>query len=298
MMSGISHVKRLVFVMVLVCFTCFAWADGKLSVGISKVEATTAMQKNVVGEKQNSMNRVMEAMENQLIDRLHNTRKFKVVARGDLEKILKEQDLQSAISSDPVQAFKIAGCKYTVVTTVDDFQDIKKKLKGAGGQVIASKRKIRLSSVAKIYDTETGELKESANFQLSNDEGKEHLLGATADGAESDKLLLAMARAMADKIANRVIDVIFPAKVISKNGGFIMINRGDGTDIAKGEIWRVFHTGEQLVDPDTGEVLGKTETPIGKVEIVDVTPKFTRAKILEDYGIERLNILRKIDENK
>lgn len=298
-MTGISMMKKTVAALLFVAVTVHYTASAeKLSVGINEVEVTPALKKNVTGEKRNAMYRVIQAMGNQLIDRLHNTRKFKVVARGDLEKILKEQDVQKALSSNPVQAFKIAGCKYTVVTTVDNFQDIEENLEGAGGQVIASKRRIRLSSVAKIYNTETAELKESANFQLSNKKGKEHQFGVSGSGKESDKLLLAMARTMADSIANRVVNVVYPAKVISKPGDFVIINRGDGTDIAEGQKWQVLHTGEKIVDPDTGEVLGKSETPIGKVEIVDVTPKFSRAKILEDYGIEKLNTLRRIDEKK
>lgn len=272
---------------------------GKMSVGVGEVEVTPALKESLPGNKINPMNRVSQAMENQLIDRLHNTRKFKVVARGDLEKVLEEQDLQKAFTTEgAAQAFKIAGCKYAVVTTVDNFQDIVEKLKGAGGQVLASKRRIRLSAVAKIYDTTSGELKESANFQLTNKEGREHELGISSDGSDSDKLLMVMARTMADRIANRVLDVAFPAKVIAKTGEFVMINRGDGTSISKGQTWQVFHPGEEVIDPDTGEVLGRGETPIGKVTVVEVTPKFSRARIIEDFGIAKLNILRKITQSE
>jgi len=64
-------------------------------------------------------------------------------------------------------------------------------------------------------------------------------------------LLVAIAREMASKIANRVTDVIFPPKVLSKRDKQITINRGDGTDITVGQIWNAFAIGEELIDPDT-----------------------------------------------
>jgi curli biogenesis system outer membrane secretion channel CsgG len=281
---------------------------GKVSVGIDKIEVTEAVR-NAVAEqgqdKLNSMNRVVQSMESQLIDRLHNTRKFKIIARGDLEKVLKEQDLNNALASGSGDAkvaktFGIAGAKHVVITTVDDFQDLEKKLRGDGGQVIASKRIVRLSAVAKIYKT-AGEnaatLMESANFQLSNQKGKDRELDIQADGQESDKLLTAMARTMAQKVANRVTNVIFPAKIIAKTNKVVTINRGDGTNIAKGQEWQVFALGEKLVDPATGEVLGREEVPVGRVKVIDVTPKFSRAHVVKDYGVSEGQILRPVEED-
>lgn len=109
----------------------------------------------------------------------------------------------------------------------------------------------------------------------------------------SDELLVAIAREMAGKIANRVTDVIFPPKVLSKRDKQITINRGDGTDIAVGQIWNAFAIGEELIDPDTKESLGREEILIGKIKITSVLPKTSTAEILEDFGIEKEAILRK-----
>ena len=59
------------------------------------------------------------------------------------------------------------------------------------------------------------------------------------EGMMSDELLVAIAREMAGEIANRVTDVIFPPKVLTKRDKQITINRGDGTNIA-GLIKRLF----------------------------------------------------------
>lgn len=74
------------------------------------------------------MDRVLQSMNGQLIDRINATRKFQVVARSDLDDIMKEQDFANSGNVDPddksaSQRFKLSGMKYLLVTTADDFQD-------------------------------------------------------------------------------------------------------------------------------------------------------------------------------
>lgn len=271
----------------------------KATIGVHSVEITPSVQEAVAvkgGDKVLSLNRVADSMAQQLIDQVHNTRKFSVVSRSDLNTILKDQDLQRVLS-DPsdihvAQAFKVAGCKYALIVTVDDFQDLEQELLSDTGAVLATKRTVRLSSVAKIYDTTTGVLLESANFQLAKKAGKKRSLGVAADGKDSDELLTGVAREMAYRVSQRVLDVIFPGKIIAKTGKMVTMNRGDGTGIAKGQLWTVYALGEAMIDPDTGESLGAEEVPVGTVKITAVTPKFSRGEIVEDYGVDKFQVVR------
>ncbi len=291
-----THIQFVLLAVIFVTLpvqSALSQENGLLSVGIKKVEITPSLKKGVEQSRKNTLNRIVDSMESQMIDALHGTRKFKVIARSDLEKILKEQDLQRSLSGeDDMNAFKLAGCKYVVVTTVDDFQDVKEQLKGENGEVLATKRTLTLSAVTKIYKTKTAELEESANLSLEKTWKKEHMSGVDREGEPSDKLIQKISTQMAEKVAYRVTDVIFPAKVIAITGDTLMINRGDGTNIESGQLWRVFKTGEKIVDPDTGQVLGKKEKPVGKVKVTEVRPKFARAKIVADKGIEKHHVLR------
>lgn len=276
--------------------------SGKPTIGVHSVEVTEGLSKTADSlgeEKVLSLRRVADSLGQQLIDRIHNTRKFTVVSRSDLNTILKDQDLQRVLT-DPsdaniAQAFKIAGCKYALIVTIDDFQDVHERLQFEGQQALAHKRTVRLSAVGKIYDTTSGKLLESANFQMSDKEGTKIQMGARRDSARADELLTGMARDMAHQIANRASDVIFPAKIIAKTGKMVTVNRGDGTGIERGQVWTAYAVGEALVDPDTKEVLGAEEIPVGKVKVVNVTPKFSQAEIIEDYGVDNLQILRLSD---
>ena len=133
---------------------------------------------------------------------------------------------------------------------------------------------------------------ESTNLQISNKDILENRPNATRDGVPNDEILVSTAREMAEKIANRIANVIFPPKVVNKREKQITINRGEGTDIAVGQSWNVFAIGEELIDPDTKESLGKEEVLIGKVKILSVLPKTSTAEILEDLGIDKGAIVR------
>ena len=274
------------------------WAQ-KETIGVTAVKPTQAILKSVDRDgKRISLDRVLQSMNGQLIDRINATRKFQVVARSDLDDILKEQDFASSGNVDlndksAAQQFKVAGVKYLVVTTIDDFQDYNEVAAFQGTGRSATKRVIRLSCVGKIYDSTTGKLLESTNFQISNKDVSENKTYSVRDSNLNEDLLVAIAREMSGKIANRVTDVIFPPKVLSKRDKQITINRGDGTDIAVGQIWNVFALGEELIDPDTKESLGREEILIGKVKIIGVLPKTSTAEIIEDHGIDKEAVLRK-----
>jgi hypothetical protein len=98
---------------------------------------------------------------------------------------------------------------------------------------------------------------------------------------------------MAEKIATHLADVIFPPKVLTKRDTTVTINRGEGGGVAEGDIFNVFALGEEMIDPDTKESLGREEVKVGKVKISQVNPKTSQAQILEDTGIDKGAVLHK-----
>jgi curli biogenesis system outer membrane secretion channel CsgG len=238
-------------------------------------------------------------MNSQLIDRINATRKFDVVSRSDLNDILKEQDLGASGNVDAktaAQAGKLTGATFLLVTTVDDFQDYVETATFTGTDRSATKRVFRLSVVGKLYDSSTGKLIESANLQTGNDEFKdisENKSYTTKDGNLTDEMMVAVAKNMAEKIANRFADVIFPAKVLVKRDKQVTVNRGEGGGVAVGDTFNVFAVGAELIDPDTKDSLGHEEVKVGKVKISQVNPKTSLADILDDTGIDAGAVLRK-----
>jgi hypothetical protein len=89
------------------------------------------------------------------------------------------------------------------------------------------------------------------------------------------------------------VDVIYPAKILIRRDNIVTINRGEGGGVAEGDIFNVFTQGEELKDPDTGEVLGREEVKVGKVKITQVNPKTSQAEIVEDTGVDKGAVLHK-----
>jgi len=269
-----------------------------LTTTVKDADGPLKRDETVVNQKQ-ELGRILESLDSQLVDRVNATRKFDVLSRSDLADVMKEQDLGASGNVDSktaAQAGKLAGAKYLLVATVDDFQDYIEKAVFAGTGQTATKRVFRFSIIGKLYDSTTGKLVESANFQTGNDEFKQiqqERNYSVKSGELSDEMMVAVSRSMAEKIATHLTDVIFPAKVLVKRDSIVTINRGEGGGMAEGDVFNVFAVGEELIDPDTKESLGREEVKVGKVKISQVNPKTTQAQILEDTGIDKGAVLHK-----
>lgn len=264
-------------------------APGLKSIAIAKVKVGPAIAA-AADDKKLSLDRMTQSMDGQLIDRLQNTRKFQVIARSDADALIEEAGATG-------RAFDFGNADYLLVVTIDDFQDIFETANFAALGQSAKRRTIRFSAVGKIYEAATNKLIESANFQEKVTDSEATTAAIRSDGEISDELLVQLTRGMSEQIALRVADVIYPAKIIAKTGSTVTINRGDGSDIAAGQLWEVFAVGEEMIDPDTGVSLGREELSVGKVRVTRVTPKFSQATISgEDLGIDKGAVVRRVTE--
>ena len=55
--------------------------------------------------------------------------------------------------------------------------------------------------------------------------------------------------------------------------------------------------GEEMIDPDTGISFGREEIMVGKVRVNRVNPQFSTAEVLDNAGIERGAVLRRVAAN-
>ena len=103
-------------------------------------------------------------------------------------------------------------------------------------------------------------------------------------------VLSGVAAAMVDELTEN----IYPPRVtrVLAPGQFIL-NRGGGT-VGNGDLFEVFKVGDRLIDPDTGEPLGRIETSVGIAQIVDVKPKYSLAELISgNANIARGMVLRR-----
>jgi hypothetical protein len=255
-------------------------------------------EKFVAAGKAMSLRQVVGVMNEQLMDRLNATRKFKIMAGTDLKEIIKAQELANSGNytlQDPNTAkqFQLAGIKWSLQTTLDDFEDQTERLADKPARTLTTKRTVRLGVTCKLFDTTTGGMLESASQVLNTNSIVETLLEASNNAEATDELLRRVTRDMAEWVAVRVANVAFPVKVLAKTDKMVTLNRGEGSGVAVGQLWNANAPGKELKDPDTGEVLGREEIPVGKIRITEVQPKFSKGEIIgEDLGVDIGAILR------
>jgi curli biogenesis system outer membrane secretion channel CsgG len=272
--------------------------SGKEPLGVAAIRPTPSLQKAMTqAGKAASLQRVIESFDGQLIDRINATRKFEVVGRSDLKEVFKEQELAGSGNVDVLdkkaaQAGKLAGAKYLLVTTLDDFEDSTERMEFPTLKQVGIKRKIRISTVAKIYDSSTGKLLESANIQRMIKDDRADSTSLQKNAELTDELLVSVVRVVAEESAKRVADVVFPVKVLVRRDAQITVNRGEGGGLEVGQVWNVYAVGDMLIDPDTKEPLGREEVLVGKARIIEVNPKMSKGEIIEDRGIAPGSVLR------
>ncbi|MFM8880281.1 MAG: hypothetical protein ACKOKG_14290 [Verrucomicrobiota bacterium] len=276
---------------------CIAASDAlaqRETLGVLPVKVIPAVATKLShGRKTLSAEQMSQSLMEQFINSVNATRKFQVVVRGDLKDLVADDDKARALNPDKVKGFNLADTKYLTVLTVDDYEDQTQRLEQKISNTTLTKRTVRLSLIAKIYEAATGKLLESTSKSISSTDAQQTLNEATNDAEVTDALIRTVVKESADWAATQVADVIFPVKVIAKTDKTVTVNRGEGSGMAADQVWRVFAVGKEMIDPDTKEVLGREEVEIGKVRITDVLPRFSRATVLDDRGIAEGAILRK-----
>jgi hypothetical protein len=265
-------------------------APGKKKLAITKIAAGDAVRARMA--KQGvalSLDSVLQALESQVYDRVMNTRRFEVLERADADALATE----AAASG---RAFSFQGADYVLTIRVDSFNDrLETRRLAALGKTIQA-RVVELSAVAKITEVATQRAIATSNFQVSRRDAEQRSENTVQRvGEASDELLIQATREMAQKIAGRTTDVIYPARVLFKRDKTVTINRNDQSGVKVGQVWEVFVYGTEAVDPDTGEK-SREEVFVGTVKISRTTPQNSQAEILEDTGIDRGALLRLKDD--
>jgi curli biogenesis system outer membrane secretion channel CsgG len=264
---------------------------GKKKLAVTKITANPAVAQRMSAQGVKlSLESILQGLDAQVHDRLLNTRRFEMIERADADALATE----AAASG---QTFSFNGADYILTIRVDGFNDRSetRRLQSLGKTIMG--RAIEISAVAKITEVATQRAISSANMfvkKYDSENRSENTVHAV--GEQTDALMMDAVRELAQKIAGRTTDAIFPARIIGKRDRVVTINRNDQSGIAVGQTWEVYSLGDELVDPDTGEKT-REEVLVGKVKVTRVTPQNSQAEILEDTGIDRGAIVRLVADS-
>ena len=180
---------------------------------------------------------------------------------------------------------RVLGADYLLYGVIDRVvvEDQSKTIK------ITGERKNRLVSAAEVrfsvLATATRQVKWSSSIALDE---------VIPAGVHPEVAASAVLDSAAAKMVDELTENIYPPRVTAVLApGQFVVNRG-GNTVIPGDLFEVFATGEQLIDPDTGEPLGQVELSIGIAQIVDVKPKYSVAALISgDAELSRGMILRR-----
>lgn len=259
---------------------------GLKKLAIGKVKVGEAVRADAVDAgKRNKIDRMTQNVEAQLRSAFQSTRRFELIGRADADALVEEAGATG-------RTFEFGEADYLLVVEIDDFQDsMETKTFAALGKTVTS-RTIRFAGITTIYNAKTNAVIETANIDVS-ETAPEETRGATT-GDTRDALLRELTKKLAEQTAQRVTDVVYPARILAKTDMTVTISRGEGTGVAAGQLWEVFALGAEMKDPDTGVSLGREELFVGKIRITRVTPKTSQATITEDTGVGNGAIVRPV----
>jgi curli biogenesis system outer membrane secretion channel CsgG len=206
---------------------------------------------------------------------LMDTNKFTVLERERVKDITEEK-LQAGNLS-------IEGADFAFLNNIStlDLKTQVTKIPIIGGTKETAIVKVQIN--VRVVDISTSRVMFSAMGKAEGErKSVKGLAGFTEKNDPMDNSLTndVMVQALKD-VVGQIVDNLFPIKVIAAKGGKIYINRGKPSGINIGQVFAVYSKGEELVDPDTGLVLGAEEERIGVIRIIDALPKYSIAEVTD-----------------
>jgi len=242
------------------------------------------------------LNNITESLETQLINALSATGVFQIVERkrkGDIE--LEQAFAAVAVNPNDKNAAKslqMAGAKFAFLPQVDGYEDLTEVVQYNAIDRHLQRRKMFLSVVVQIVDTTTGELLPNApSVQLHKVVEEDMLRSGTPMASEA--AVIELAKEMANKLAQKAVGSLKPAKVLDITGKDVFINRGSEAGINIGDLVEIYVT-QDIKDPDTGSVF-KKEVSVGQANVTRVDPMDSYATITGDnLGVVKGCVVRVI----
>jgi curli biogenesis system outer membrane secretion channel CsgG len=230
---------------------------------------------------------------------LFDTGRFVLVEREKLGMVMGEQDLAAsgrmAKASSVAQTGKLRPAKYIATGALTEVEE--NESGGGGGfnikgiRVGGSKADAKLTIIAKLIDTTTGEI--VAKKRITGEAGRAKLnFGLTKGSFKGDiggfaKTPLGEAaqdciNQAAKFFALQMEELPAGGAVVMVKDGRVIINRGEQYNFREGMVLAMTEMGEDLIDPETGEVLEKAEgQEIGTIRITKTSKKVSYCELIQ-----------------
>ncbi|OGV49192.1 MAG: hypothetical protein A2X49_04470 [Lentisphaerae bacterium GWF2_52_8] len=224
-----------------------------------------------------------------LMDFLSKSRKFNLLERDYLRKIMNENKLTESDYAKPGEYQKIGKllvADYLLIGHIDRLTFLIKEqnieLTGEKSRDITATLKIDF----RIVEVKSGKIVFTyiAPDKVKSEDIRREVPYSERKDWTLDDYRDRLFTYVAAKAGNAVLEGIYPVKIASLQGDSVVLNRGEGAGPMLGKKYDVFSQGKPVLDPDTKEIIGTEENKVGSIEVSEVLPKFSKAKITSTEG--------------
>lgn len=200
--------------------------------------------------------------------------RFTVYERNKLDRVLGEQGLQQNLSKNGTQ-LQIDGVDYLVYGSITKKSTQKKQMNT--GQFNSISVVSTFGVDIKIVDATSGEIRRAEAIEASVQAGQGVAAGNFRTAEATGSGLVEAQRLVAKKSAALLAESIFPIRVVDVDGDDIYLNYGNSI-LSVGDQVSLVREGRQIVDQDTGIVLGSRERVLGELEVISANASLSIAK--------------------
>ncbi len=223
---------------------------------------------------------IKDELFNEVITAIVRTERFIVVERARMEEVFQEMKLSltgTVSDKDIIQVGKLLSARTLIFGNITGYDVHWEKVKGGKGYYSST-----IDLTIRFVDAEKGIVKEAAT------------LTGHGKGKSKRAATINAIRSVSQNVVSSLQEM-FPQKgsIIKKKGGEVYINVGKDDGVKKGTQFDVLSIKGDIIDPETGEVLGTEEKKVGAIEVTYVGTHFAKARILKGrYGIKKGYIVK------
>lgn len=216
-----------------------------------------------------------------------STGKFRVMERRTSGMLAEQQGAKAGLytTNTPGKIGGFEGADFLIEASITTGQATKKANLGASigrsmlGNFLSGSKSAQTCSNAvatlgvdvKITDASSGQIRYAT--QITEQQKAE----ASCGNGSGQIDLSALLRSAADKTATGLLTSMYPIMIAAVQGdGSMVLNYGESA-VQVGSIMAVYSKGQEVRDPETGEVIGNDETKLGLVRITEVQPRLSHA---------------------
>ena len=230
-------------------------------------------------DKNISSSKIDRLLTQSLVSYLVQTRKFTVLDREYMKDIESELSLIKNNETNIEETVKLGQkifSDYILVGTIENFYTTEKeiKIKNSNNSVMSKQAFVEFNY--RILDVPTSQIMYSDDYR-----GIFNINNSVVTSVESEIINLTSL-----EIGSKILYAIYPLRIEKMNGNLAYIGQG-GKQMRVEDEYNIIELGEKINSSYTNEYIGREETIVGKLRIIDVGAKISTAEIIEEtYSIE------------